>query len=39
MPATLVAVAYFCWLGVQPVAPEVSMKYTPLRLNMAGASR
>jgi hypothetical protein len=35
----LVADEYFCWLGFQPVAPEVSMKYTPLRLNSAGASR
>jgi hypothetical protein len=38
-PAMLVAVAYCCWLGFQPVAPEVSMKYTPFRLNSAGASR
>ena len=38
-PARLVAVAYFAWLGLQPVAPEVSRKYTLPRLNTAGASR
>ncbi len=38
-PVTLVAVPYFCWFGAQPVAPDVNRKYTPLRLNIAGASR